>query len=177
MRHAYASIFVVLSLCLGVSAQTTRPIPQIRKVVIISIDGLRPDLALRANTPNIHALMNVGSFTLWARTTAESVTLPSHTSMLTGVTPVKHGIQWNSDLPLKHPVYPMFPTIFELAHQAGYTTAMAAGKSKFINLAKPGTLNWFFIPDKDKIEDSQVIEQALAILRDHQPDVFFVHLP
>jgi predicted AlkP superfamily pyrophosphatase or phosphodiesterase len=177
MKQTAACILVVLSLCLGVSAQTTRPIPQIRKVVIISVDGLRPDLALRANTPNIHALMDIGSFTLWARTTAESVTLPSHTSMLTGVTPVKHGIQWNSDLPLKHPVYPMFPTIFELAHQAGYTTAMAAGKSKFINLAKPGTLNWFYVPSSPKDEDLDVAAQAVGMILAHQPDLLFVHFP
>ena len=177
MKQPVACILLVLSLCLGVSAQTTRPIPQIRKVVIISIDGLRPDLALRANTPNIHALMNIGSFTFWARTTAESVTLPSHTSMLTGVTPVKHGIQWNSDLPLKHPVYPLFPTIFELAHQAGYTTAMVAGKSKFISLAKPGTLNWMYIPSSPKDDDLNVAAQAVSMIFTHQPDLLFVHLP
>jgi predicted AlkP superfamily pyrophosphatase or phosphodiesterase len=177
MKQAVASILIVLSLCIGAPAQTTRPIPQIKKVVIISIDGLRPDLALRGNTPNIHALMNIGSFTLWARTTAESVTLPSHTSMLTGVTPVKHGIQWNSDLPLKHPVYPMFPTIFELARQAGYTTAMAAGKSKFINLAKPGTLNWVYIPSSPRDEDLDVAAQAVGMILAHQPDLLFVHFP
>jgi predicted AlkP superfamily pyrophosphatase or phosphodiesterase len=177
MKQTAACILVVLSLCLGVSAQTTRPIPQIRKVVIISIDGLRPDLALRANTPNLHALMNIGSYTLWARTTAESITLPSHTSMLTGVTPVKHGIQWNSDLPLRHPVYPMFPTIFELARQAGYTTAMAAGKSKFINLAKPGALNWVYVPSSPKDEDLDVAAQAVGMILAHQPDLLFVHFP
>jgi arylsulfatase A-like enzyme len=177
MKQMAACILVVLSLCRGASAQTTRPIPQIRKVVIISVDGLRPDLALRANTPNIHALMDIGSYTLWARTTAESVTLPSHTSMLTGVTPVKHGIQWNSDLPLKHPVYPMFPTIFELARKAGYTTAMAAGKSKFINLAKPGTLNWLYVPSSTIDEDRDVAAQAAYMILAHQPDLLFVHFP
>jgi predicted AlkP superfamily pyrophosphatase or phosphodiesterase len=145
--------------------------------VIISIDGLRPDLALRANTPNIHALMNIGSYTFWARTTAESITLPSHTSMLTGVTPVKHGIQWNSDLPLKHPVYPIYPTIFELARQAGYTTAMAAGKSKFINLDKPGTLDWIYIPCSPPDQDLDVAAQAVSMILTHQPDVLFVHFP
>jgi predicted AlkP superfamily pyrophosphatase or phosphodiesterase len=154
-----------------------RPVPAIQKVLIVSIDGLRPDLALRADTPTIHQLIRDGSFTFWARTTAESVTLPSHTSMLTGVVPIRHGLQWNADLPLEHPVYPLFPTIFELAHQAGYTTAMAAGKSKFINLAKPGTLDWYFIPDQSTTEDDMVTQQALAILRAHQPDVLFVHLP
>jgi predicted AlkP superfamily pyrophosphatase or phosphodiesterase len=170
-------IFAVLCLSLPVAAQTTRPIPAIHKVVIISIDGLRPDLALRANTPNLHALMNIGSFTFWARTTAESVTLPSHTSMLTGVTPVNHGIQWNADLPLKHPVYPNFPTLFELAKKVGYTTAMAVGKSKFINLAKPKTLDWAFLPYESKIGDHDVAVQAVSMILAHQPDVLFVHFP
>jgi len=159
------------------SAQTTRPIPAIHGVVIISVDGLRPDLALRADTPNIHALFNSGSYSFWARTTAESVTLPSHTSMLTGVQPIKHGIQWNSDLPLLHPVYPAFPTIFELAKQAGYTTAMVAGKSKFINLARPGSLDWQFIPDTTTVEDPVVADQAVKIILDDQPQVLFVHFP
>jgi len=177
MKRTAAFILIIFSLCPGLRAQTTRPIPQISKIVIISVDGLRPDLALRGNTPNIHALMNIGSYTFWARTTAESITLPSHTSMLTGVTPVKHGIQWNSDLPLKHPVYPMFPTIFELAHQAGYTTAMAAGKPKFINLAKPKTLNWLYIPASQTDEDLNVAAQAVAIILAHQPDLLFIHFP
>lgn len=177
MKHASFCVLLVLALVARSPAQTTRPIPQIRKVVIISVDGLRPDLAIRADTPNIHALMNAGSFTLWARTTAESVTLPSHTSMLTGVTPVKHWIQWNQDLPLNHPVYPMFPTIFELAKQAGYTTAMVAGKSKFINLDKPGTLDWIFVPATTKVEDPEVAVAAVQIILAHQPDLLFVHLP
>jgi len=177
MKQPYLSVVLALFLSLPVSAQTTRPFPAISKVVIISVDGLRPDLALRADTPNIHSLMNQGSFTFWARTTAESVTLPSHTSMLTGVTPVKHGIQWNSDLPLKHPVYPIFPTIFELAHQAGYTTAMAAGKSKFINLDKPGTLDWIYLPCAPADDDLEVAAAAVNMILTHQPDVLFVHFP
>jgi predicted AlkP superfamily pyrophosphatase or phosphodiesterase len=177
MKKICAFILIVFAFFVRAPAQTTRPIPQIQHVVIISVDGLRPDLALRANTPNIHALFNAGSYSFWARTTAESVTLPSHTSMLTGVPPIKHGIQWNADLPLIHPVYPLFPTLFELAKQAHYTTAMAAGKSKFINLAKPGSLDWQFIPDSSKIEDPEVTAQAVRMILDHQPDVLFVHLP
>jgi predicted AlkP superfamily pyrophosphatase or phosphodiesterase len=170
-------IVIFAPICRGQATQPDRPIPGIKHVLIISVDGLRPDLALRADTPNIHALLDSSSFTFWARTTAESVTLPSHTSMLTGVVPIKHGIQWNSDLPLIHPVYPNFPTLFELAHKGGYTTAMAAGKAKFINLAKPGTLDWQYIPDVSKSEDPDVTEHALEMIHDHHPDVLFVHLP
>jgi len=93
------------------------------------------------------------------------------------VVPVKHGIQWNADLPLTRAVYPLFPTIFELARQCGYSTAMVAGKSKFVILAKPKTLNWEFIPYTEKIEDYEVADQAAAMILLHQPDVLFVHLP
>jgi hypothetical protein len=177
MKQVWVSILSLLVLCGSARGQTTRPIARIRKIVIISVDGMRSDLMMRADSPNIHQLMKEGSWTLWAQTTAESVTLPSHTSMLTGVPPVKHSIQWNEDLPLRHPVYPMFPTIFELAKQAGYTTAMAAGKSKFINLAKPGTLDWMFIPPETKVEDLEVATAATQIILAHRPDVLFVHLP
>ena len=59
--------------------------PSDRKVLLFSIDGLRPDVALRADAPSVRGLMREGAFTFWAQTTALSVTLPSHTSMLTGV--------------------------------------------------------------------------------------------
>lgn len=173
-------IFLVLLLLAAVPAQAqtpVRPVPAIKRVFIVSIDGLRPDLALRAQTPTLHAMLKDSSFTFWARTTAESVTLPSHTSMLTGVVPIRHEVQWNKDLPLEHPVYPVFPTLFELAHAAGYTTAMAAGKDKFIALAKPGTLDWLYLPNSTTSEDDVVTAHALEILQDHQPQVMFVHLP
>ena len=170
-------LFFVLGMAAIARGQTTRPVAAINHVVIISIDGCRPDLLLRADTPVIHGLLPKASFTFWARTTAESITLPSHTSMLTGVVPVKHTIQWNMDLPLEHPVYPAYPTLFQLAKQAGYTTAMAAGKSKFSNLAVPGSLDEQFIPDESKAEDPQVTDQAVAFIHDHQPQVLFVHLP
>lgn len=177
MKQAAVILLALWSAAATALGQTTRPIPAVKQVVIISVDGMRPDLMLRADTPNMHAMMDRGSFTLWARTTAESVTLPSHTSMLTGVVPIKHTIQWNMDLPLTHPVYPAFPTIFELAHQAGYTTAMIAGKTKFINLAKPGTLDWVYIPFSPKAEDPEVAVQAVSVILQHQPQVLFVHFP
>src|SRR5688572_265896 len=54
------------------------------RMIGISIDGLRPDLLLGADAPNIRSLIERGSFTFWAMTTDVAVTLPSHVSMLTG---------------------------------------------------------------------------------------------
>jgi arylsulfatase A-like enzyme len=149
------------------------------KVLLFSIDGLRPDVCLRADSPNIHALMEEGTFTFWAQTTAVSITLPSHTSMLTGVTPARHEIVWNMDLPFSAPVWPKYPTLFELAKRAGYTTSMVAGKSKFNQLAKPNTVDWLSVPQKanSKVHDDDVAAAAIDIIQQHRPDVLFVHFP
>lgn len=149
--------------------------PRHPHVLLVSVDGLRPDLMLRANAPQLGSLMARGSFTLWATTTASSVTLPSHVSMLTGVTPARHGIEWNRDLRLSEPIYPSVPTLFQVAQAAGYTTGMAAGKSKFSALAKPGTLNWCFVPTTTLL-DTTVTDTAVRWIAMHPPDVLFVHL-
>lgn len=168
-------------LCVSASLQAAprpvRPIPAIERVVIISIDGLRPDRLLLADTPVLHAMVKEGAYTFWAKTTAVSITLPSHVSMLTGVTPGKHGIEWNDDLPLSTIVYPYYPTIFETAKLGGYTTAMVAGKSKFSPLTKPGTLDYVFLPEKNLDADSLVADEAVKAIKQIKPDLLFVHFP
>ena len=148
-----------------------------RRILIVSIDGARPDLVLRAKMPTLHGLLSQSTFTFWARTTPHSITLPSHVSMLTGVVPRKHGIEWNEDLKLVEPVYPRFPTLFEIARRAGFTTAIVAGKSKFGLLAKPGTIDRAFVTTEEKSQDADIVTEAVRIIRDHQPEVMFVHLP
>ena len=174
--------FTIVLICLlspiaFADTPSSQPSTQPVRVLIVSIDGLRPDLALRAATPHLHHLMESGSFSFWARTTPLAITLPSHTSMLTGVIPRKHEIEWNKDLPLREPVYPNFPTLMEVAKKHGYTTAMVAGKSKFSVLAKPGTLDWSWIAATSTSQDADVAEHAVQILREHQPQVMFIHFP
>jgi predicted AlkP superfamily pyrophosphatase or phosphodiesterase len=186
-------VLIVLSLSRALLAapatRPTKPVAQIERVLIISIDGLRPDVLLRADAPNIRALMSAGSFTMWARTTAVGTTLPSHTSMLTGVIPTRHGIEWNRDLDFATPVFPRVPTLFELAKKSGYSTAMVTGKTKFDFLDKPGTIDYTYYPPPKpavaatspsgtaSIADTIVADHAVEILRAHQPAVLLVHFP
>ncbi|QOV90512.1 alkaline phosphatase family protein [Humisphaera borealis] len=155
----------------------TRPVDGADHVLIVSIDGLRPDIMLRGEMPNVHRLYKTGAFSFWAKTTPNSITLPSHTSMLTGVDPRKHGIEWNADLPLSEPVYPKVPTVFFYARKAGYKTGMAAGKSKFDVLDVKGTLDGSAITDKKTDKDDDVAHAASKIIRDIKPQLMFVHLP
>jgi predicted AlkP superfamily pyrophosphatase or phosphodiesterase len=179
MRRRTSFVFLTLLFALLAAAQrppTTRPIPAIRRVLIVSIDGLRPDVLLRADAPNLHGLYRSGAYSFWARTTEASITLPSHVSMLTGVAPEVHGVSWNEDLPPEATQrYPKVPTILELARRAGYTTAVAAGKSKFAVLDSPGALDWKWFSVAAKTADADVLAGATSILRAHQPEVFFIH--
>jgi predicted AlkP superfamily pyrophosphatase or phosphodiesterase len=156
-----------------------RPIPEVEHVVLISIDGLRPDLALRANMPTLRGMLREGAYSFWTRTTALSLTLPSHTSMTTGVIPDKHGITWNRDLPFSQPVYPRRPTVMEMATQAGYVSAMVTGKSKFSTLNKPGTIMYAIDPAavNSASDDRTVATEAEKLIAAHQPDLLFIHFP
>jgi hypothetical protein len=52
--------FIVLLLVSGrVFGKTSRPVAGIDHVLIISVDGLRPDVLLRADTPNMHTRPHV----------------------------------------------------------------------------------------------------------------------
>jgi predicted AlkP superfamily pyrophosphatase or phosphodiesterase len=66
-------------------------------VVLVSIDGLRPEFYLDATwpAPNIQHLAREGSRAERARGVFPTVTYPSHTTMVTGALPARHGIHHN----------------------------------------------------------------------------------
>src|SRR5439155_5082759 len=110
-------------------------------VVVISIDGLRPDAIEKYTAVNIRRLMREGRYSLTAQTIPLSLTLPSHTSMLTGVGPDQHHVTWNSDK-TKEKGYVSVPTVFGLVHAYGFSTAAFFSKTKFHHLEVPQTLDY-----------------------------------
>ncbi len=182
LRGMGASIFVSMRARLACAcfllALLASPVRAERRVVIVSLDGLRPDVALRADMPAFRALLARGAFTMYAATTDVAITLPSHTSMLTGVTPEHHGIHFNADPRPGDPPAPAWPTLFQLAHDAGLSTAMSAGKSKFSVLAAPGAVDSLFVPSRGHVfADSLVSATAARWIATSRPRVLFVHLP
>src|SRR5712675_2224957 len=104
MLPAFAMIrfFTSLALCaVTLAAPIAVPVAAqsesraLRHVVIVSVDGLRPDLVTSGRAPAMQGQMRAGSFTLQARTVDEGYTVPSHVSMLTGVVPATHGVTWD----------------------------------------------------------------------------------
>lgn len=79
------------------NAQNTAAVP----VVLISIDGLKPDYVLEADKhglkiPNLRRLVTEGAHASGVTGVLPTVTYPSHATMVTGVAPAKHGIIANS---------------------------------------------------------------------------------
>lgn len=69
-------------------------------LIVLSIDGLRPEYVLQADKyglkiPALRRLLRDGAHASGVRGVLPTVTYPSHTTMLTGVWPAKHGIYSN----------------------------------------------------------------------------------
>ena len=69
-----------------------------KHVIFVTIDGLRPDFYLGSewHTPNLRALMKDGAYAEGVNSVFPSMTYPSHTTIVTGVQPAKHGIFYNN---------------------------------------------------------------------------------
>jgi hypothetical protein len=144
--------------------------PPARRVVIVSIDGLRPDAISLAPMPNLITLMQSGAFSLGAQTVFPSVTLVSHSSMLAGVCPSKHGVNWNDYLPALG--YAQGTDLFDVAHAAGLKTYMYAGKEKLRQITEPSSLdNFVYVNDRDL-----VLMERLVAEFPQDFGVLFIHL-
>jgi predicted AlkP superfamily pyrophosphatase or phosphodiesterase len=145
-------------------------------VVVISLDGMRPDALEKFGASTIQRLMREGSRAQLALTITPSKTLPSHTSMLTGVPPEVHGVTWNEDQTDEHGVVDV-ATVFEVAKNSGYTTAAFFSKSKFHHLQKPGTLDYTQAPSgRDMWMAPQTVTDVATYLKHERPNLLFVHL-
>jgi len=150
---------------------SSTPTPPVKRVIILSLDGLRADQIAQAPMPTLMALMQKGAYSLHAQTVLPSVTLVSHTSMLTGLCPSKHGVDWNDYQPEKG--YAKGPSLFDVAHASGMKTVMVVGKQKLIQVTDPASIDSFtYINDRDV-----VIMQEL--LDDFPQDfgILFIHFP
>ena len=147
-------------------------------VLLVSIDGLRPDAIAEYRAPTLSRLVKEGSYTLAATTILPSKTLPSHTSMLTGEPPDRHGVLWNTAFE-DAPGTLKIPTVFGQARDHGYRTAAFFSKAKFSHLQVPGTLDYSQAPGGwfgrwSAAETITAVEKHLATAR---PNLLFVHMP
>jgi hypothetical protein len=166
--------------------------------VLVSVDGLNPRairvLDRAGGVPALHTLRAEGASTLNARTAYELTnTLPNHTGMLTG-RPVlgRHGhrVTFNDDHAgtLRSVSGRYVPGVFDPVHDAGLSTALLAGKSKFAFLVRSWDAE-HGAPDRtghddgrDKIDlaeigpSAELVRTLVERLRSAPPRFTFLHL-
>jgi predicted AlkP superfamily pyrophosphatase or phosphodiesterase len=128
---------------------------EVKHVVIISIDGFRPDFYLDHSwhTPNIRKLMSQGVHAMGVNSVFPSMTYPSHTTILTGVQPAEHGIYYNAMFEATGSTGKIYwndsaikvPTIYTAARQKGLKVAsifwpVSAGAPVTYNIPDIGSM-------------------------------------
>lgn len=146
-----------------------------RYALVITIDGLRPDAIAKSNAPHIESLIMKGSYSLGANTVVPSLTLPAHTSLVTGLTPENHGMKlnfWTQFMP-----YTDEETILGIAKKEGLKTAMFVGKDKLQYLAKPGTVDHFESTGEAPGSVEKIGAQYSLYMKNKKPELVFIHFP
>lgn len=126
-----------------------------KHVVVVTIDGFRPDFYLEAkwNAPNLKAMKTEGAHAYGVNSVFPSVTYPSHTTIVTGVQPARHGIFYNAlfekDSATKGQIYWHFdqitsPTLWEVTQKAGLKAAsvnwpVSVGAPTVFNISDVGS--------------------------------------
>lgn len=144
------------------------------KVILISIDGMRPDGLLQCGNPYVEKLFSMGSYTLNARTVFPSVTLPCHMSMFHSVEPDRHGTTTNTYMPQVRPINGLFEQIAMM----GGESAMYYGWEQIRDIGRPGSLKHavYIAHDAAPHTDVQLTDYALKQIEKSHPDFVFLYL-
>src|SRR5699024_4143702 len=140
------------------------------KVLLILVDGMRPDSLALSDHPYIEEMKAKGSYTLDARTVMPSVTLPCHMSLFHSVDPQRHGILSNTYTPQVRPI----AGIFEQLHTNQKKSGFFHNWQQFRDLARPWSLSYnCFISGDDytfEASNKMLTDNAIDYINQFSPD-------
>jgi arylsulfatase A-like enzyme len=144
-RKSLVAIALIAAASAACYKEASTPAAQRPSILFVTLDTTRADAAgpeaVGVTTPSFNALAARGRRFRWAYATVPQ-TLPSHTSMLTGLYPAGHGVHENA----RH-VADAQTLISERLHAAGYRTA--AFVSSFALARRFGLARGFDIYDDE----------------------------
>ena len=140
-------------------------------VLVIGIDGCRPDALTAANTPNLDDLIANGTYSLDARNTKKTSSGPGWSSMLTGVWQEKHGVVDNSFNGAKFSSYPHFFKYVE-GKDSDYRTVSVCQWHPINDIIVNGEADKI-VNTQDSTNDTK--NKAVSELADSNLTALFVH--
>lgn len=159
-----------------------------RRVVVMVIDGCRPDELDTALTPNLTALRSAGLWFPDARSLPIMETIPNHVMMMSGVRPDRSGVPANAiydrelgeTRDMDRPEDLKVRTLLERANRAGLSTATVLSKTYLYGIfGERATHRWEpspTLPITDHAPDVFTMQAATAMVEEHDPHLMFVNL-
>lgn len=157
---------------------------QEKTALFITIDGLRPDAITKSSSPALFELLKESSYSLNASTTYPSKTMPSHTSLITGLDAKNHNNTQNNQKIIEQLIkmnktFPM-DTVFTLGAEENKYSTFLCGKTKLLYLIKPNPKHlikcYNIYQDREQIL-KRITETFTESLKSHQNPINFIHYP
>jgi predicted AlkP superfamily pyrophosphatase or phosphodiesterase len=185
MKKIPGLLSIVALTCAASAVAAAEPLPASKSaaadqhVILITLDGF-PARFWRDESlplPNLRRMAREGAAADAMTVSNPSITWINHTTLVTGVTPRRHGVLFNGlllrggvDQPPR--IEPWVdkerlvfaPTVYDLAYRAGLTTA----EVNWVAVTRPGTIHWSFaeIPGAEGKVEKEMI--AAGLLRPEQ---------
>ena len=143
-----------------------------QKVLMIGLDGVRPDALQAAHTPHLDNLAKHGAITYTGQTTAITSSGPAWSSILTGARVSLHNVQDNSFEGKDTATWPTWLAQLEAANPEAYTAAVSQWGPIHDHLTQ-GTIDL----SVDAKDQDAVTTSAVKVLSDSENDVtaLFLH--
>ncbi len=144
------------------------------KVILILIDGMRPDGMMECGNPYVERLLSRSTYSLTAKTVMPSVTLPCHMSLFHSVDPDRHGVTTNTYVPQVRPIRGMFDQF----GMYGKKCAFFYTWEELRDLARPDCLYYSLCINQHKYSDTdpKITEEAIKYINAEAPDFLFLYL-
>ena len=145
-----------------------------KKVILISIDGMRPDGLQQCGNPYVQELEKLCAYTYSGSSVYPSVTLPCHFSMTHSVVPQRHGILTNTYVPQVRPI----KGLFEVIKESKGVNAMFYGWEPLRDIATPGSLLYatYINAYTSESVDTILTDKCIEVLEENEPDFAFLYL-
>ena len=145
-----------------------------KKVILISIDGMRSDGLQTCGNPYVMELEKLCSYTYEGSSVFPTVTLPCHYSMTHSIPPQRHGIMANTYMPQVHPVN----GLFERIKMFGGISAMFYGWEPLRDIGSPLSLKFATYINSYMYEstDTLLTDEAMKLIDDQKPDFVFLYM-
>ena len=142
------------------------------KVILILVDGMRPDGMMECGNPFAQKLIENSTYTLNARTVMPSVTLPCHMSLFHSVDPSEHGVLGNTFVPGER------KGLFEQLRDNGKSTSFFYSWGELKDLYNPYALCYGHFVSEEYFPHGKVTElleeNCEHFINEYKPDFAFL---